>query len=99
MANKRNVAMLIVGLLVSGGDYAQGNNMEDVEQGRAGSGSGATAPEVGTNGPPSTRIEKRSIPHHQAKGSSGSAKTQKPQLKPDYPCQNLHVKPMNCPTR
>lgn len=36
------------------------------------------------------------------KGSSASTNKRaapSPQLKPDYPCQNLHVKPTNCPPR
>jgi hypothetical protein len=37
--------------------------------------------------------------HVNAKKKSNPDAKPKPKLKPDYPCQNLHIKPMNCPTR
>ncbi|KAE8761494.1 hypothetical protein FSO04_02645 [Paraburkholderia madseniana] len=97
MNSKKNMATVLAAVLFTGQGFAQGlaNN---ATQNASDAGRGPPVAQQGS-GPSATRTSRHHMLHDNAKKSSNPTAKPKPQLKPDYACQDLHVKPMNCPTR
>ncbi|MGQ7935926.1 hypothetical protein [Paraburkholderia sp. D1E] len=97
MNSKKNIATVLLAAFFTGQGFAQGLADNTAQNG---SDAGNRPPVAHqSTGPSASGTSRPHTLHVNAKKSSNPSAKPKPKIKPDYPCQNLHVKPMNCPTR
>ena len=97
MNSNKNIAAVLVAILFTGQGFAQGL-ADDTAQNGSDAGNRPPVAHQGT-GPSASATSRPHMWHVNAKKKSNPDAKPKPKLKPDYPCQNLHIKAMNCPTR
>jgi hypothetical protein len=95
MNKKQIVAAMLVGVCYANSAFAQSVAPSGVRR----SDESAKAPSISDRqtSPSPTNDNKHHRLHFGARKSSASQT--KPKLKPDYPCQNFHVKSENCPPK
>lgn len=97
MNSNKTIATVLVAILFTGQGFAQGL-ADNTAQNGSGAGNRPPVARQGT-GASASGTSRPHMLHVNAKKKSNPDAKPKPKLKPDYPCQNLHIKPMNCPTR
>jgi hypothetical protein len=95
MNRKKIVASMLVGICYANSAFAQSLAASGVQR----SDKSAKAPSISDpEASPSATNNNKHHRSHFGTRKSGASQT-KPKLKPDYACQNLHVKSESCPPR